>query len=137
MGRWWMGTRCVTGFSRWCCLTDSSGSQVLVLLWALPAMSFLLASTGLFALKICSLSSLPPGFQGSGPSQVDRTSLCDGSCGSQLGIHPHLCCLVVLYCIHACVETYVENTCTLSVCVWLDYVATDRRSGVIIGAPII
>src|SRR5882672_3522808 len=62
-GKWWTppvqgGTMVdgyqVCGFSSWHCLTDSSGGQVLVSLWALvPAASFLLASTGLFDSKIC------------------------------------------------------------------------------------
>jgi hypothetical protein len=44
-----------------------------------------MASTGLFDSKMCFLGGFPPGSQGPGPSQVDRTSSRDGSRGGQLG----------------------------------------------------
>jgi len=63
------------------------GQVSLFLLRASMPASLSMASTGFFESKTCSLSVLPPGSQGPGPSQVDRTTSCDGSRGGQLGSH--------------------------------------------------
>src|SRR5712691_4743681 len=85
----------VCGFSSWYCLTDSSGGQILVSLWALvPAASFLLASTGIFDSKICSLSDLPPGSQGLVPPKwTGRPRATALTAASWAHIRPRLCCL--------------------------------------------
>src|SRR5260221_14365862 len=64
-------------------LTGSSGGQVFLvgLLRASMPTASLLVSTGLFESKVCSFGDFPPGSQGPCPSQVDRTSSCDGSRG--------------------------------------------------------
>ena len=46
-----------------------------------------MASTGLLGLRICSPVGPPPGSQGPGPSQVDRTTSCNGSRDSHPGSH--------------------------------------------------
>src|SRR5260221_2024797 len=57
-------------------------------------------STGLFDLTLCSLGDLPPGSQGPGPSQMDRTSSCNGSHRSQPGSCSALPCSVAP-CLHS------------------------------------
>src|SRR5579863_4242672 len=52
----------------------------------MPTAMFM-ASTGPLDLRICSLSSLPPGSQGLGPSKVDRMSSCNSSHSSHLGLY--------------------------------------------------
>ena len=46
-----------------------------------------MASTGPLDLVRCPPAGPPPRSQGPGPSQVDRTMSCDGSCDDQLGLY--------------------------------------------------
>ena len=46
-----------------------------------------MASTGPLDLVRCPPAGPPPRSQGPGPSQVDRTISCDGSCNNQLGLY--------------------------------------------------
>jgi len=76
-----------------CWQTDLTSAQPELFLWAMmPAAMFCcgaliptamsMASTGPFDSMMCFPVSPLSGSQGPGPSQVDRTILCDGFCGS-------------------------------------------------------
>jgi len=58
----------------------------IILLWASMPAAMSMASTGLFELMIRLPAGPPPGSQGPGPSQVDRTSSHGGSGNGQLGL---------------------------------------------------
>jgi len=124
----------VCGFSSWHCLTDSSGGQVLVSLWALvPAASFLLASTGLFDLKICSLSGLPPGFQGLVPPRwIGCPRAMALTAASWAHIHPRLCCLAASCRIRARPFTLVPR-----LWVWVLPPFGHARTRTLVAAPLV